>query len=150
MNINFRELLRAIYLDVSLYGYKEISLKNKDIEGYIKELETIFEENKIESEDLFVKTSVLETYDKFKDYLITAFISLNIGYMNEKYDTIILNISNYNAIKEIEKLKNANDIIVKCSRAIIKSYQSKEEKEESSGIFSTLKRKRNEKKGEKS
>ena len=68
--------------------------------------------------------------------------------MNDKYDTITLSISNYDAIKEIERLKEANDIIVKCTRAIIKSYQSKEVKEESNGIFSTIKRKINEKKGD--
>ena len=147
MNINFRELLRAIYLNVSLYGYKEISLKNKNIECYIKELENIFEENNIESEDLFVKTSVLETYDKFKEYLITVFVGLDIGYMNEKYDSIIINITNYEAIKLIEKLKDANDIIVKCSKVILNSYKNKEEKEESSSILSTIKRKIN--KGEK-
>ena len=142
MKINFRELLRAIYLDVSLYGYKEISLKNKDIDRYIDELRKVFEENEIESEDLFVKTPVLETYDKFKDYLITAFINLNIGYMNDKYDTIILNLSNYEAMKMIEKLNNAKDIIYKCTKIIVNAYQNKEEKEESSGKLNPFKRKK--------
>ena len=118
-SINFRTLLFAIYLTLYRKGYKTISLKQDDIKEYIENLERIFDDYNINSEELFVRTPVLETYDKYGDYLIQLFLSSNIGYMNERYDTIILECKDYFIKKSLAQMKEYNDIINSCCEAII-------------------------------
>lgn len=103
---NFRTILLAIYLTLYKRGYETISLKVEDIEKYIKNLESIFDDYNINSEDLFIRTPVLETYDRYGDYLMQLFLSINIGYMNEKYDTIIINCKDFFIKKFLEQKKN--------------------------------------------
>lgn len=117
--INFRTLLFAIYLTLYKKGYKTISLKQDDIKEYIEKLEKIFDDYNINSEELFVRTPVLETYDKYGDYLIQLFLSSNIGYMNGRYDTIILECKDYFIQKRLAQMKDYNDIINSCCEAII-------------------------------
>lgn len=118
-NINFRTILLAIYLTLYKRGYETISLKVEDIEKYIKNLESIFDDYNINSEDLFIRTPVLETYDRYGDYLMQLFLSINIGYMNEKYDTIIINCKDFFIKKFLEQKKEYNAIINDCCKAII-------------------------------
>ena len=47
------------------------------------------------------------------------FLSINIGYMNEKYDTIILECKDYFIQKRLAQMKEYNDIINSCCKAII-------------------------------
>ena len=117
--INFRTLLIAIYLTLYKKGYKTISLKQEDIKKYIKDIEKIFDDYNINSEELFVRTPVLETYDKYGDYLMQLFLSSNIGYMNERYDTITLECKDYFIQKRLAQMKEYNDIINSCCEAII-------------------------------
>ena len=117
--INFRELLFAIYLTLYSNDYKTISLKQEDIKEYIKDIEKIFDDYNIYSEDLFARTPILETYDKYGDYLMQLFLTTNIGYMNERYDTIILECKDYFIQKRLEQMKEYNDIINSCCEAII-------------------------------
>ena len=117
--INFRTLLFAIYLTLYRKGYKTISLKQDDIKEYIEKLEKIFDDYNINSEELFVRTPVLETYDKYGDYLIQLFLSSNIGDMNRRYDTIILECKDYFIQKRLAQMTEYNDIINSCCEAII-------------------------------
>lgn len=117
--INFRTLLFAIYLTLYKKGYETISLKQDDIKEYIENLEKIFDDYNINSEELFARTPVLETYDKYGDYLMQLFLSANIGYMNERYDTIILECKDYFIQKRLAQIKEYNDIINSCCKAII-------------------------------
>lgn len=117
--INFRTLLIAIYLTLYKKGYKTISLKQDDIKEYIEKLEKIFDDYNINSEELFVRTPVLETYDKYGDYLIQLFLSSNIGDMNGRYDTIILDCKDYFIQNRLAQMKEYNDIINSCCEAII-------------------------------
>ena len=117
--INFRKLLFAIYLTLYRKDYKTISLKQEDIKEYIKDIEKIFDDYNIYSEDLFARTPILETYDKYGDYLMQLFLTTNIGYMNERYDTIILECKDYFIQKRLEQMKEYNDIINSCCEAII-------------------------------
>lgn len=72
--MNVKQLLRAIYLNMYKNGLKEISLKPNDLPFQVSRIEEVFEKYNIDSEDLFVKTPVLETYDKYVDYLISIFL----------------------------------------------------------------------------
>ena len=47
------------------------------------------------------------------------FLSSNIGYMNERYDTIILECKDYFIQKRLAQMKEYNDIINSCCKAII-------------------------------
>ena len=78
MGINIKQLLRVIYLNMYKNGLKEISLKSNDLLLHISRIEKVFEKYNIDSDDLFVKTPVLETYDRYVDYLISIFRELPI------------------------------------------------------------------------
>ena len=47
------------------------------------------------------------------------FLTTNIGYMNERYDTIILECKDYFIQKRLAQMKEYNDIINSCCEAII-------------------------------
>ena len=47
------------------------------------------------------------------------FLSSNIGYMNERYDTIILECKDYFIQKILAQMEEYNDIINSCCEAII-------------------------------
>ena len=47
------------------------------------------------------------------------FLSINIGYMNEKYDTIIINCKDFFIKKFLEQKKEYNAIINDCCNTII-------------------------------
>jgi len=116
--MNVKQLLRAIYLNMYKNGLKEISLKPNDLSFQVSRIEEVFEKYNIDSEDLFVKTPALETYDKYVDYLISIFLQEQLGYMNEKYDSIIIECSMYRAEKELERMKEYTQIIDECCNGV--------------------------------
>ena len=114
MEINIKQLLRVIYLNMYKNGLKEISLKSNDLLLHISRIEKVFEKYNIDSDDLFVKTPVLETYDRYVDYLISIFLQEKLGYMNEKYDSIIIECTMYRVERELERMKEYTQIINEC------------------------------------
>ena len=114
MEINIKQLLRVIYLNMYKNGLKEISLKSNDLLLHISRIEKVFEKYNIDSDDLFVKTPVLETYDRYVDHLISIFLQEKLGYMNEKYDSIIIECTMYRVERELERMKEYTQIINEC------------------------------------
>ena len=123
--MNVIQLLRAIYLNMYKNGLKEISLKPNDLLIYIERIEKVFEKYDIDSGDLFVKTPVLETYDRYVDYLINIFIHEQLGYMNEKYDSIIIKCTMYRVEKELERMKEYTQIINECCNVMVDTNPEK-------------------------
>lgn len=117
--MNVKQLLRTIYLNMYKNGLKEISLKPNDLSFQVSRIEEVFEKHNIDSEDLFVKTPVLETYDKYVDYLISIFLQGQLGYMNEKYDSIIIGCSMCRVEKELEGMREYAQIIDECCNGVI-------------------------------
>ena len=112
--LNIKQLLKTIYLNMYKNGVREISLNPNDLSLQISRIEKVFEKYNIGSDDLFVKTPVLETYDRYVDYLISIFLQEQLGYMNEKYDGIIIECTMYNVEKQLEGMREYTQIINEC------------------------------------
>jgi len=126
-NVDVKILLRTVYLTLQQYGYYIVSLKNEDLLEYVPKIEKVLMEYGLKDSDLFIKTPVLETYDKYKDFLIKYLYECNLGCFNEKYDTIILNCSDF-YISKCQKLMSVyNDLIYKCCYFISDDIQFLEE-----------------------
>lgn len=68
--VNVHQFLREVYYHLLYASYEDMSLKSDDLLAYVPQMEEIVNASDIDLDDLFVKTPVSETYDKYKDYLI--------------------------------------------------------------------------------
>ena len=116
-----KEIIKAIYLNLYQYGYKEISLKNKDINKYVESFKELFDKYELNTNDLFVKEPVQETYSKYKNYLLDIFLNSDIGYIGRDYETININCNSYYINKILEDNLPYQDLIIECRNAFIKS-----------------------------
>lgn len=128
--INIHQFLREVYYKLLWSGYEDISLKSEDLLSYIPQMEEIVNASDIDLDDLFVKTPVSETYDKYKDYLISTFIQENVGYFNDRYDTITLVNNPYLIKKNITEQSDSRIVADKCCLVIAPSMEKVIEEKE--------------------
>lgn len=121
--IDTKFLLRTVYLTLQQFGHQEVSLKNQDLLEYVPKIESVLEENGFEDGDLFLKTPVGETYDKYKDFLISELYGNRLGNFNEKYDAIILNCPYFYIWKCQNTIEPYSKIVLKCCYAISGNIQ---------------------------
>lgn len=119
MGLSAKQLLRVVYLNMYKKGFSMISLKSNDISTIVPRIEVVLNKYGIDSDDLFVKTPVLETYDRYVDYLISIFLQEPLGHMNETYDSITIDCTMYRVDKELEEAKEYSQIIEECCDVII-------------------------------
>lgn len=116
--IDTRFLLQTVYLTLQQFGHQEVSLKEQDLLEYVPKIKKILEENGVEDSDLFLKTPVEETYDEYKNFLISQLYGNGLGYFNEKYDTIILNCPDFYIWKCQKAMEPYSEIVHKCCYTI--------------------------------
>ena len=116
--INYKLLLKSIYLKLYTYGYKEISLNSKELIFTVPKIQEVFEQYGIYAYDLFVKTPVSETYDYYKNEIINLFVNNGLGFFNNSYDSIIINCTPYYIKRNLEEVVMFSDIIDKCCSII--------------------------------
>lgn len=112
--INYRYLLKSIYLKLYTYGYNEISLREPELSKYVEQIEKKFEKYNIYSDDLFVKLPVMEIYNKYKDYLIDIFVNNGIGHFNNRYDSIVIKTNPYYINMQLENMSCYRELIDEC------------------------------------
>ena len=121
-SINYELLLKSIYLKLALYGYNEISLRANDLKVNVPKIQALFEQYNIYTYDLFVKTPVSETYDRYKNNIINMFINNGVGYFNNNYDSIIINCNSYYIKRVLEEMINYKELINECCKIFINEY----------------------------
>lgn len=121
--VNIHQFLREVYYHLLYAGYEDISLKSDDLLAYVPQMEEIVKASDIDLDDLFVKTPVSETYDKYKDYLISTFIQENVGYFNDRYDTITLVNNPYLIKKNITEQTDSQRIACLCAMEVAVSFE---------------------------
>lgn len=110
-NINFNELIDYIMCKLVKEGYNKISLSLEDIEIYVPYILKMLNDNDIKYDhDIFCKTPVNETYDRFKSYMINY---LNINRLGTMLQTnqFLLDIPNYAAEYYLLESKEYSDVI---------------------------------------
>ena len=105
------DIIVAMYLVLHNSGYSLVSLKSKDLLEYAPKLEVFLEKNDLLLQDLFIKTPVEETYDQYKNFLIKELYGNKLGYFNEDYNGIILDVPNFYIHKHLERVKDYRSII---------------------------------------
>ena len=121
--VNVHQFLREVYYHLLYAGYEDISLKSEDLLSYVPQMEEIVNTSDIDLDDLFIKTPVSETYDKYKDYLISTFIQENVGYFNDRYDTITLVNNPYLIKKNITEQTDSQRIASLCAMEVAVSFE---------------------------
>lgn len=121
--IDTRFLLQTVYLTLKQSGYSEISLKTQDLLEYVPKIEFLLREYGFEDKELFLKTPGLETYDKFKEFLITNLCENKVGYFNDKCDAIIISCHDFYIWRCQEWASNYNDIIRMCCYFVTKDLK---------------------------
>ena len=121
--VNVHQFLREVYYHLLYAGYEDISLKPEDLLGYVPQMEEIVNASDIDLDDLFVKTPVSETYDKYKDYLISTFIQENVGYFNDKYDTITLEKNPYLLKKYMTEHTDSHRVACLCAMEVAVAFE---------------------------
>jgi len=114
MNLEYltKELIISIFLKRCLQGYSEISLKIDDISNYAEKLEKLLNENNLNNyNDIFVKTPVTETYDMFKNFIVSYVLMNKLGDFNYRYDTILLTKNEYLINRKLKEMELYNEII---------------------------------------
>lgn len=111
-------LLQTVYLTLQQFGHQEVSLKNPDLLEYVPKIEIILKENGFDDADLFLKTPVEESYDKYKNFLISELYGKGLGYFNENYDIIILNCPLFYILNCQKAIKPYSEIVHRCCYAI--------------------------------
>lgn len=124
-----KHLLETVYLTLKQYDYSSVSLKSVDLLKYVPKIEEILKEKDLLDSDLFIKTPVEETYDQFKNFLISRLLRPRVGYFNENYDAIILNCTDYYIKRCQDSLENYEETIFKCCYAITNDIQFIEQME---------------------
>ena len=126
-NLTFNELIDYIMCKMVKEGYTKISLSLEDIEIYVPKLIKILNDNGIKYDgDIFCKTPVNETYDRFKSYMICYLINNRIICMGYD-DQYLLNIPNYAADYHLMKNKQYADIIEKGYLIFSKQFEIEKE-----------------------
>ena len=121
--VNVYQFLREVYYHLLYAGYGNISLKSEDLSSYVPQMEEIVNASDIDLDDLFVKTPVSETYDKYKDYLISTFIQENVGYFNDRYDNITLVNNPYLIKKNITEQTDSQRIACLCAMEVAVAFE---------------------------
>ena len=121
--VNVHQFLREVYYHLLYAGYENISIKSEDLSSYVPQMEEIVNASDIDLDDLFIKTPVSETYDKYKDYLISTFIQENVGYFNDRYDTITLVNNPYLIKKNITEQTDSQRIACLCAMEVAVSFE---------------------------
>lgn len=106
--INIRKLLRITYLLLIKNGLKKISLKDNDL-TYISKIEEIITDNNINDKDLLCKNT------NYVYFLMELFLVDKIGYLNNAYDSIIIDCPiNYinNEIEDNKQYINQHQEII--------------------------------------
>lgn len=111
LELTAKKIIITMYLTLSNYGYSEVSLKKEDLLEYIPKLENLLKRYHLFVSDLFIRTPVLETYDKYKNFLIKELYGNRLGSFNEKYDTIILECPKFYIYKCQKELIDYKEII---------------------------------------
>lgn len=121
--VNIHQFLREVYYHLLYAGYEDMSLKSDDLLAYVPQMEEIVNASDIDLDDLFVKTPVSETYDKYKDYLISTFIQENVGYFNDRYDTITLVNNPYLIKKNITEQTDSHRVACLCAMEVAVAFE---------------------------
>lgn len=116
--INIRKLLRLTYLKLYRDGLKQISLKEEDLEKYLPKLEKIANDYDIDDKDLFIKKPITESHTNYIAFLIETFAATGTGYLNNKYDSIILNYKKQLIDEELSENSLYDFLIAECSNTI--------------------------------
>jgi len=96
-----------------MWTYKSF-YKNEDLLEYVPKIEKTLLQYGLEDGDLFIKAPIDEKYDEYKNFLIEELYGRNLGYFNEKYDTIILNCPNFYIWKYQKSVTTYKEVIREC------------------------------------
>lgn len=122
-----KEIIISIFLKRCTQGHSEISIKMDDISNYAEKLEKLLNENGLNNySDIFVKTPVTETYDMFKNFLISYILMNKLGDMNYRYDTIELTSNEFLINKTLKEMEPYSDVIDKGCQLLTDEYFEEE------------------------
>ena len=122
------ELLNNIYYKLLWIGYNNISLNNDDLSRYVPIIEEIVDKHDLDLGDLFKLDPDSNSYEKYKENIMSIFVHKKIGYYNEEDNSIDLEYNPQNIIKYLYDESELSIISAFICWRIMKSMESIKEK----------------------
>ena len=117
-DINIIRIIKGTYLMLYKEGNSEISLKAEDLLKYVPRVEELLYSNGLNTSEIFARTPVLETYDNYKDFLVKLFCERYIGFLNNNFDSITLECTDFYVNKFLHQVLDDIDLINECAQVI--------------------------------